>query len=132
MGPKTGDPTFSDESADEAAQDVGALPDVFVRESMVGALATAALSLTDTPVLLTLRVTSPALSARRETMDSAVISEEIVTIKGYRIMKTLHSFVSTCGDCAVGRITLLPVLPCRHGGYREDQRYHRQGGAQAC
>jgi hypothetical protein len=29
MGPKTGDPTFSDEWADEAAQDVGALPYAF-------------------------------------------------------------------------------------------------------
>jgi hypothetical protein len=59
MGPKTGDPTFSDDWADEAAHKV----------------------LARCP---TGRITG--LSARRETMDYPVISGEIVTIKGYCIL----------------------------------------------
>lgn len=59
MGPKTGDPTFSDDWADAAAEKV----------------------LARCP---TGRVTG--LTARRETMDYPVISGEIVTIKGYCIL----------------------------------------------
>jgi len=58
MGPKTGDPTFSDDWADGAARQV-------LERCPTG------------------RVTG--LSARRETMDYPVISGEIVTIKGYCI-----------------------------------------------
>jgi hypothetical protein len=58
MGPKTGDPTFSDNWADGAAQQV-------LERCPTG------------------HVTG--LSARRETMDYPVISGEIVTIKGYCI-----------------------------------------------
>lgn len=58
MGPKTGDPTFSDDWADDAAQKV----------------------LLRCP---TGRITG--LTARRETMDYPVISGEIITIKGYCI-----------------------------------------------
>ena len=59
MGPKTGDPTFSDDWADDAAQKV----------------------LLRCP---TGRITG--LTALRETMDYPVISGEIVTIKGYCIL----------------------------------------------
>jgi hypothetical protein len=58
MGPKTGDPTFSDDWADGAAQQV-------LERCPTG------------------RVTG--VTARRETMDYPVISGEIVTIKGYCI-----------------------------------------------
>ncbi|HVY25885.1 MAG TPA: hypothetical protein VHB79_05010 [Polyangiaceae bacterium] len=58
MGPKTGDPTFSDDWADGAAAQV-------LERCPTG------------------HVTG--LSARRETMDYPVISGEIVTIKGYCI-----------------------------------------------
>jgi hypothetical protein len=59
MGPKTGDPTFSDDWADEAAGKV----------------------LARCP---TGQVTG--VTTRRETMDYPVISGEIVTIKGYCIL----------------------------------------------
>lgn len=59
MGPKTGDPTFSDDWADRAAQTVLArCPSGHVT----------------------------GLTTRRETMDYPVISGEIVTIKGYCIL----------------------------------------------
>jgi hypothetical protein len=59
MGPKTGDPTFSDDWADDVATKV----------------------LARCP---TGRITG--LTTRRETMDYPVISGEIVTIKGYCIL----------------------------------------------
>jgi hypothetical protein len=59
MGPKTGDPTLSDDWADEAAHKL--------RARCPGG-----------------RITG--LSTRRETMDYPVISGEIVTIKGYCIL----------------------------------------------
>jgi hypothetical protein len=59
MGPKTGDPTFSDDWADSAAEKVLArCPSGHVT----------------------------GMTARRETMDYPVISGEIVTIKGYCIL----------------------------------------------
>lgn len=59
MGPKTGDPTFSDDWADAAAEKVLArCPSGHIT----------------------------GLTARRETMDYPVISGEIVTIKGYCIL----------------------------------------------
>lgn len=59
MGPKTGDPTFSDDWADAAALKV-------LERCPSG------------------RITG--LSARRETMDYPVVSGEIVTIRGYCIL----------------------------------------------
>jgi hypothetical protein len=59
MGPKTGDPTFSDDWADAAALKV-------LERCPSG------------------RITG--LTARRETMDYPVISGEIVTIRGYCIL----------------------------------------------